>query len=120
MREKPRRKPCARAFHRGSCPSRRAVSCTVASIRSSWQSNVEPSSKSIAKRKTPAAPEGTKVADSERHGYARKIAPKTMRARVSSWLVSLSRGDCEHSDKLAVERGAVKEFDPNTLAFWWG
>ena len=84
MREKPRRKPCARACHRGSCPSRRAVSCTVASIRSSWQSNVEPSSKSIAKRKTPAAPEGTKVVDSERHGYARKTAPKTMRARVSS------------------------------------
>ena len=57
-------------------------------------------SKSIPKRKTPAAPEGTKGVDSERPGYARKTAPKTMRARVSSWLVSLSCGlmhDCEHS-----------------------
>ena len=78
-------------------------------------------SKSITKRKMPDAPEGTKEVDSERPGYAReKNAPKYPRARV---IVSLSRGlmrDCEHSDKLAVERGAVKEFDPNTLAFWWG
>ena len=39
MREKSRRKRCARACHRDSCPSHAAI----ASIRTSWQSNVEPS-----------------------------------------------------------------------------
>ena len=55
-------------------------------------------------------------------GMAMREKPSRNRARARV-IVFLSRGlmrDCEHSDKLPVERGAVKEFDPNTLAFWWG